>query len=105
MSVFVAALVLATFVGFPILVLLEQRVVTSAWMACVAGFLLGAATAALMFFPAPESPSLLPGWSGFLVTCTVFGITGVPAGWVLWYNVSKYTNPPRKRADNDATVA
>ena len=101
-SVFLGAFVLVTFVGFPILVLLEQRVVTTGWMACLAGFLVGGVTAAFMFLP-PADPSR--GWSDSFVICAVFGIAGVPAGWVLWYNVSKYTNPPRKQPDDDAKVA
>jgi len=107
-GVFLGAFVLATFVGFPILVLFEQRFVTTAWMACLGGFLLGIATATLMFLPQTYPEVVITGdtaSNAFLVICAVFGITGAPAGWVLWYHVSKYSNRTTKRPDDNATVA
>jgi hypothetical protein len=103
-SVFLGAFVLATFVGFPILVLLERHLVTKAWMACLAGSLVGVAMATLMFLPQTDLPTQSE-WNGFYIIFAVFGITGVPAGWVLWHHVSKYSNPTPKRPDDDATVA
>ena len=110
LSAFLAAFALALFVGFPILVILEQHVVTKAWMACLGGFLLGIATAMLMFWPQTDtavvpSMSRARDWSGFVLVWAVFGIAGAPAGWVLWYNVSKHVSRERKQSDGNAKVA
>ena len=125
-SVFVAAFALAAFVGYPILDLLERRFVTRAWMGCLAGAAVGAATAAWFFLPRIDLEGMSTSsrgvgsdrvytyidgvptqaaWNDFYVICAVFGIVGVPAGWVLWYHLSKHSNRKAKRPDDDARVA
>ena len=125
-SVFIAAFALAAFVGYPLLDLLERRFVTRAWMGCLAGAAVGAATAAWLFLPRIDLEGMSTSsrgagsdrvytyidgvptqaaWSDFYVICAVFGIIGIPAGWVLWYHLSKYSKRKSKRSNDGAKVA
>src|SRR5688572_28206829 len=77
-SVFVGAFVLAAFVGYPILDLLERRFVTNGWMACLAGFLVGVATATWFFLPQTDLEGVTTASRGIGSDRVYTFIDGVP---------------------------
>ena len=105
LSVFIAAFVLASVIGYPMFVLARRYSVARWWVAGLAGLLIGAGMASLMFWP-DERPEMkttswrgsnehrvytyidgIPtqtAWNDYLVALAILGFVGAISGLVFW---------------------
>jgi hypothetical protein len=118
-SVFVVSVLLASFIGYPVYLLLKRyRLVTNGWVATFVGALVGLGLTAFMFFP-----SKVPGrtssrgtgenliytvidgvptqvaWDDYYLACGVMTIVGAMAGLCFWlFGTSATDDPNRPKA-------
>lgn len=113
-SVFLAAFVLASLIGYPLFLLARRHSIARWWVAGLAGLLIGAGMASLMFWPDKRLEMKTTSWRGsnehrvytyidgiptqtawndYFVALAILGIVGTIGGLVFW----EMAKPKRRR--------
>jgi hypothetical protein len=114
-SVFIAAFVLATVIGYPLFLLARRYSVAYWWIASFAGLLIGAGVASLMFWPSDRAEMKTTSWRGsdehrvytyidgvptrtawndYFIALVVLGVVGTLGGLVFWEMAKPKQQPP-----------
>jgi ABC-type lipoprotein release transport system permease subunit len=109
-SVFIAAFLLASLVGYPLFLIFRHYFYVNAWVSCAVGLVIGAAAGGYITLPLNSQEmkttssrgsgvervyTMIDGvptqaaWNDFYEACVIFGALGTLAGLVFWLVIAK----------------